>query len=262
MKSITILLLGIFAALIPATLNAQCDGTWTDGITLNYLCADGPFLKFETGDCPAEAQSTFTFTDPVESIKLTFSAFGSSGDPAESRMGVFLNGQKINLNLACKIVLGCQTPIGAYSINNGCLVDSVAGADFGISGYIYLLASNFGLASISSIGVAVSEPSSTGTIFQLDSCNETFGCTTAIKNYTQDGKSIFPNPFTDNITVNYTGNETAEIIIYDITSKVILRKIFEKSININTENFGTGIYIYAVKANGKLTETGKIVKAE
>jgi len=51
------------------------------------------------------------------------------------------------------------------------LVDSVSGADGGISGYIHLAASAFGLSSITSIGVATTEPLATGTVVEVGMCD-------------------------------------------------------------------------------------------
>jgi len=84
-------------------------------------------------------------------------------------MAVFLNGNKIDLGKACNITTGCQSPAGTHNINGGCMADQSPGADFGISGSIFLSASAFGLSSIGKIGVAVSEPSGTGTVLRKSS---------------------------------------------------------------------------------------------
>jgi hypothetical protein len=177
-------------------------------------------------------------------------------------MSVFLNGasNKIDLNAACKIILGCQTSIGSYGMDGGCLVDSVPGSDGGISGSIYLIASSFDLAEITSIGVAVSEPSATGTIFEVDSCNDLLGCSTGVMELASDTKAVYPNPFMDNVTISTGENEIAELIIYDISLRVVLKKSFQKSILLNTENLEKGIYVYTVRVKDSIIETGKIIK--
>src|SRR5262245_13827234 len=105
--------------MIPIAASAQCPGTWTGPGTLNYLCANGPFLQFDLGAgvCPPSPQATFTLTSPAQSIDLVFSAFGTIGTSGDSRMAVFLNGTQIDLSLACDIVLGCQTFVGSYSVD-------------------------------------------------------------------------------------------------------------------------------------------------
>jgi hypothetical protein len=78
----------------------------------------------------------------------------------------------------------------------------------------------------------------------------------------------YPNPFTENITVNFTGAENgiAEINITDITGKNIISKQinFNKGNNILQLNglskFAAGIYVMHVFENGTLTVTQKVIK--
>ena len=174
MKKLLLLLIGINLIISSISTNAQCPGTWSNSPTLNYQCANGPYLQFDYGPniCPSIKQATYTFTSPVQNVEFSFSAFGTLGQYGLSRMAVFLNDSLIDLNLACDIVLGCQAAAGAYNVNSGCLVDNTSGTDGGISGFIYLSAASFGLPSITSISVSVSEPSSSGSIFEIISCNE------------------------------------------------------------------------------------------
>jgi hypothetical protein len=258
-------LTGVILLILPFTLRAQCNGSWTTGSTLNYLCADGSFLQYDLGAniCPSAAQSVFTFSSPVQNIKLIFSAFGTSGQYRKSRMSVFLNNNIIDLNLACNIILGCQTPVGKYSINNGCLVDSVNGYDGGISGFIYFKAASFGLPYITSIGFAVSEPGASGTIFQLDSCyiDDNFECTTTgISESSESENILYPNPFTNNLTIINKGNEIAEFILYDMYLRKVLENIFLKSLLINTESLYNGIYFYEVRSKNGASTKGKVIK--
>lgn len=172
-KKLRFLLIVISFTIIPLFLKAQCSGSWTNATIMNYKCANGPFLSFNLGTnvCPVSPQATYTYYTSKQLVKLNFSAFGTLNATGSSRMAVFLNGSLIDLSLACNIFIGCQTPGGIYSINNGCLVDSIAGADGGLAGFIILSAAAFGLDSINSIGVAVSEPYATGTIFETSSCD-------------------------------------------------------------------------------------------
>jgi PKD repeat protein len=161
--------------LVSYSVSAQCIGAWTwSGTTTSYLCANGPFVNINLGAnfCPQTAQATYSFATPVQSVKLNFTAFGTFNNNGLSRMAVFINGNKIDLLSACQISLGCQIGlIGTYSVNSGCLIDNTPGNDGGISGFILLSAPNFSVLSISSVGVAVSEPSASGTIFQITACN-------------------------------------------------------------------------------------------
>lgn len=71
---------------------------------------------------------------------------------------------------------------------------------------------------------------------------------------------LSPNPFYDLLNIKLRDNERSEIILYDITSRKILQQNFIKSFSINTEQLAKGIYIYELRNNYGVTQTGKIVK--
>lgn len=196
-KNLRTWLFGLSASMLALDASAQCEGTWeSNSSTLDYLCANGPFLTYDLGAgiCPDTAQATYTPTAPVGAIEFFFSALGTAGTSGSSRMAVFLNGNKVDLGLACRIELGCQSAVGTYAIADGCLVDETAGSDGGISGTIQMDAAAYGLASITTLGVAVSEPSQSGTIFQAGQCHA--GCTNGLSTAFAPARlSVAPDPF-------------------------------------------------------------------
>jgi hypothetical protein len=249
----------------PVVLSAQCSGSWSSTNTLSYLCATGPFLQYNFGPvCPVPAQAVFTFSSPVQAFKLAFSALGTSGYQGQSRMSLFLNNDPVpvDLSLACRIVLGCQSFVGGYSISNGCLVDNVSGSDGGISGYIYIKASSFGLPSITSLGVTVSEPVLSGTIFEMDSCySDVFECLiTAMEENEHERFNLYPNPFRNNLNIVAEENEMVQFNLYDIYSDKILVETFSKSLTLPTDYLSKGIYFYEVRDKNGLIKTGKLIK--
>lgn len=244
---------------------AQCSGAWSQPDSLDYLCANGPFLQYFVGDnaCPTTAQTTFTFSAPIRRLILTFSAFGTTSYSNQSRMAVFLNNVKIDLALACKIELDCQPIVGDYVINSGCLADLLPGSDGGISGYIYLEADAFGFTEINSIGVAVSEPLSSGTIFRLDSCyvDGKFECgSTGITEKTGTGKNLLPNPFTDQLTVHNLSGEASDLTLFNVFGQIIYKERFLTSSTFSTQQITKGIYIYELSNQFGTMEKGIIVK--
>ncbi|MFH0894611.1 MAG: gliding motility-associated C-terminal domain-containing protein [Bacteroidota bacterium] len=170
----SVLLTSVSLMIFSSALKAQlCKGFWSDTTLSFYLCAYGPYPQYDSGAnyCPSTEQLTFSFTTPAQSVKMRFAGFGTWGTNSQSRMAMFINGSKVDLGQACYISIGCQTPAGAYSIDNGCMVDSVGGLDGGLSGYIYFKASDFGVPSISTVGLALSEPFQSGTLFEMEVCN-------------------------------------------------------------------------------------------
>ncbi|MEO5572248.1 MAG: T9SS type A sorting domain-containing protein, partial [Bacteroidia bacterium] len=71
---------------------------------------------------------------------------------------------------------------------------------------------------------------------------------------------LFPNPFSDKLNITVKGNQPAEIIFYDITSRKIFNQTFTNSITINTGQIAKGIYIYEVRDKKGVVRKGKVVK--
>jgi hypothetical protein len=92
--------------------------------------------------------------------------------------------------------------------------------------------------------------------------------TTGLKNYTKQNKvSIFPNPASNQLTLNYSGEGgeiTIEIIdvlghtVKECTSGKTLEK--NKSTTINLNSIENGIYIIRVKQQGKYIHSEKLIK--
>ena len=72
--------------------------------------------------------------------------------------------------------------------------------------------------------------------------------------------TISPNPFTNEITVESSKNETSEIIIYDITSRKTVQKKFSGTAALNTSALPKGIYVYEVRSKNDMLRKGKIIK--
>ncbi len=71
---------------------------------------------------------------------------------------------------------------------------------------------------------------------------------------------ISPNPFSNEISVSNSANESCEIIIYDITSKKVAYKKFTTTIKLETSQLGKGIYIFEVRNKNTVLRKGKIIK--
>jgi len=71
---------------------------------------------------------------------------------------------------------------------------------------------------------------------------------------------ISPNPFSNEISVSNSSNESCEIIIYDITSKKVAYKKFTTTTKLTTSQLGKGIYIFEVRNKNTVLRKGKIIK--
>jgi hypothetical protein len=80
----------------------------------------------------------------------------------------------------------------------------------------------------------------------------------------QSQTKVFPNPMTDNFTIELPENYLSESIhVFDVTGREIYGNI-EKSnqINISSSTWAKGIYFYQVKLENGIIVNGKVVKAE
>ena len=85
--------------------------------------------------------------------------------------------------------------------------------------------------------------------------------TTISESYQTKEYSIFPNPFTDKLTVNSNSSLKLELIIYDLFARKMIQREFTNSISINTEQLSKGIYFFELRDNNKNTaEKGVVLK--
>ncbi|MGV6861027.1 MAG: T9SS type A sorting domain-containing protein [Putridiphycobacter sp.] len=83
-----------------------------------------------------------------------------------------------------------------------------------------------------------------------------------VKDISSKKKNVFPNPFSNQLTLNVT-NETKHIVIYNVNGKVVYanQNLNATSLIIDTSNFNEGIYFYILSdQNGVTLESGKLVK--
>lgn len=76
--------------------------------------------------------------------------------------------------------------------------------------------------------------------------------------------SVFPNPFTDRITIDMNKSiDHNTVNIYDLSGRNVMFKTFEKKASFdieNVQNLANGIYILEVVADGEIILRKKIIK--
>lgn len=79
-------------------------------------------------------------------------------------------------------------------------------------------------------------------------------CTNAAK-YTEKPKPIiYPNPANEKLTVKLNNNDKFTVCLYDLYGKLLFSAVSDKSLDINTENLNSGIYLIKIK-NTNNTQT-------
>ena len=82
--------------------------------------------------------------------------------------------------------------------------------------------------------------------------------TNDLRNETQI--EIFPNPFTEKLTINSNNYEPSEITLYDLSSRKLLQQTFTNTTTINTEQLAKGMYLYTVRNRNGIVKNGKVIK--
>lgn len=69
-----------------------------------------------------------------------------------------------------------------------------------------------------------------------------------------------PNPFSHEIQIINNTNETSQLFLYDMSSRLIMNQIFHHNLLLNTNHVDMGIYIYKITSDSNTISTGKIIK--
>ena len=72
--------------------------------------------------------------------------------------------------------------------------------------------------------------------------------------------NVFPNPFSNFVSVKTNDNNQSQIIIYDILLNRLIEQSFVNETSIITTQLSNGIYIYELRKNNSETKVGIIIK--
>ena len=75
-----------------------------------------------------------------------------------------------------------------------------------------------------------------------------------------DSFKIYPNPMTDKFEVKSDSYEPLEVLLYDMSSKVLMSQKFVNSVSLKTEHLASGMYIYEIRNRNGVIKKGKVVK--
>jgi hypothetical protein len=72
--------------------------------------------------------------------------------------------------------------------------------------------------------------------------------------------TVYPNPATNNFTVNTGNDEKASIQLFNIVGQQVYSETFTGSTTVNVANLHSGVYMLKVNQNGKVNTTKVVVK--
>jgi hypothetical protein len=77
---------------------------------------------------------------------------------------------------------------------------------------------------------------------------------------TLSGINVYPNPFTDALTINPKTNESARLILYDGNGRKVIDTFISEETKINTQSLSAGAYTLFVWTNKQLIYRTAIIK--
>lgn len=75
-----------------------------------------------------------------------------------------------------------------------------------------------------------------------------------------DSVNVYPNPFSESLSFQLFTETPSQLLIYDVTLKLVLVTDFVKYLKLETDDFSSGVYIYNICQNGMVIESGRILK--
>jgi hypothetical protein len=71
--------------------------------------------------------------------------------------------------------------------------------------------------------------------------------------------AVYPNPATDVLHLNYSSQQQADFVLYDMLGNKIYNDVVLNSKSIQLNEFESGIYFYTFSVKGKATEVQKLI---
>ena len=76
----------------------------------------------------------------------------------------------------------------------------------------------------------------------------------------KNNPTVYPNPATNNFTVNLGNDEKADIQLFNIVGQMVYSETITGSAQVNVANLHSGVYMLKVNQNGKVYTTKVVVK--
>ncbi len=76
----------------------------------------------------------------------------------------------------------------------------------------------------------------------------------------QTGINVYPNPFSDNITIEPNNNETLRVMVYTLEGKNVMEKVISQTSKLETQTLSSGVYILSIVTDKKRIFRTTIIK--
>ena len=90
--------------------------------------------------------------------------------------------------------------------------------------------------------------------------SEVISSVNEIKNSHAVNLEVFPNPFINEINFKLNDTSISEIVVYDLTLRVVFKRMFTGTISLKTSQITQGLYTFRIQSKSGFNKTGIIVK--
>ena len=265
----SILVTGTGPVQTPTVVTALDESTESQWVTLENLNFVTPIATFPTGSNNIDVTNgTDVFTIRVDADtdipgsaapQVSFSVTGVGGQFDNS--SPYDGGYQLFPCSVASFVPSCTTPDNTVTLTDGTLNANATGANVM---YAWIdCATNEFLASTQEF-----TPTQTGeyAVIVMDGeCSDTSDCQfvdlSNLENISLFNVSVTPNPFNENLNIQSTDMDIQNLEVYSMEGKIIYsnNKAFN-SLNINTNNWKTGVYILKLQNINGTVRNVKVLK--
>lgn len=130
----------------------------------------------------------------------------------------------------------------------------------------YITIGNFSTDGLTQTAVINSNSTYAGAYFYVDDVSVYPDSITSVENIAISNYQfqVYPNPNNGKMILDYSlnSNDKGEIVIYDVTGKLITSYSLDNKINqliIDNEQLNNGVYFYHIEVNNKIVKSDKLV---
>jgi OOP family OmpA-OmpF porin len=195
-----------------------------------------------------------------------FEMYISSGDKCKFNtfeIGAYFSNGSVLSGFSYYMPLSSQINNSAANMPDTASWTLVSGTYTAQGGEDYLVIGNFKDDSHTNSFLANNNAQYTGSYLYVDDVllkRVTCNTSTGLKEKQTLVLSIYPNPFSNKISISVNDPNLYEIILFDIVGQVIIRQNFTGSVELKTEQLDKGVYFYALSDKNSIVKKGKMLK--
>ena len=252
------------------------DYTYPDGTTETNIIANTSHISnlfSQVTGCDSTITTNITVNEPIVTLSEVEVCLGEDYTYSDGTIATNITENTSHESILTSQLTGCDstitTNISVINVNTNVTVDgsTITAENITADAYQWFDCDlKLPIDGETAYEFTVTESGNFGVAIEENNCVDTSSCNSIVISGIEDAESlvqsIWPNPTSDKINIRLADNNApTEISIFDVTGKLIFRKVLAiKENEFSTELLGEGgIYFVQVKSNSRFA-TYKIIK--